>query len=712
VPKMLMARDEDQDLLMPPAENRLNNVRDQKIHPADDQSQETEKAHLPQQGPNQEMNEGGIDPGQELDARKSRRDLTIPAIKEEVEEGHDESQGITTTDPVTDDGTEKLPERRRSRSRDRSPEHLKSPSKSKHRGSSTARQRSPSSSGHNRTRSKSRKRSPSKSRGESRSRSKKPGSRDRSKSRTRSSHRSRSRSHSRTRDKATDEEAKQYLATLSSKQSESRGMPQKSAMKPSFLSRLAESNEKSLGQEEGRGKPKSIKWGESETKIMSPKKSPMVKGALLLSVAEEEIGDSYNEPVKGSSSPKGEGRSRRTRSQSRTRQRSQSRKRRDKSEKKKEKKKKWDDLLHASKESFNFSTDSFYFDTESEVAKPATPMKAIKPTLNPVVLGHDTVAPPSTSNATTEYESTTVEGSPVTKHDVSEMIKSQRERAAESRKRQASIEADSYFNRNKQSNAASNVLSSDSPSAKQKSSIDSKDRLKKASALIHEKRKRRAASRARQTDLEILSPLASQMYESHNLGKGFSPSQFDATRGGAQFSPALRESANALTPKQAQRSSAAFLPEKEGQSEPERSKSPSKKSSRWADMRNGMDEMISKSKRSLMVPSIQEESPSDSKKIKQDEREKSSKTNARRKARSEARRAARTQKMGSSSKWKELSVKVDAMKKPQSFRAGDAPTSPIMAEEPSKPKSLGRSKWAGLKGSMDFVSRMKKASST
>ena len=91
--------------------------------------------------------------------------------------------------------------------------------------------------------------------------------------------------------------------------------------------------------------------------------------------------------------------------------------------------------------------------------------------------------------------------------------------------------------------------------------------------------------------------------------------------------------------------------------------------------------------------------------------EKNRKTRARRKERSEARKAARAEKMGTSSKWKDLSVKVDAMKKPSSFAVRETPDSPLIEGSPSKPKSVGRSKWAGLKGSMDFISRMKKASS-
>ena len=123
-----------------------------------------------------------------------------------------------------------------------------------------------------------------------------------------------------------------------------------------------------------------------------------------------------------------------------------------------------------------------------------------------------------------------------------------------------------------------------------------------------------------------------------------------------------------------------------------------------------MGELVSKSRRTLMQPSVDEAPLPELANATSDDAAKNRKTRARRKERSEARKAARAEKMGSSSKWKELSVKVDAMKKPSSF-IREAPESPLIEESsPSKPKSIGRSKWAGLKGSMDFIARMKKAS--
>jgi hypothetical protein len=82
-----------------------------------------------------------------------------------------------------------------------------------------------------------------------------------------------------------------------------------------------------------------------------------------------------------------------------------------------------------------------------------------------------------------------------------------------------------------------------------------------------------------------------------------------------------------------------------------------------------------------------------------------------RKERAEARRGLRGHKMGaSSSKWKELSLKVEKIQNSQSQTTNTEKEdlSSRKTEEAIQRKSGSRrSKWAGLKGGMDFITRTK-----
>jgi hypothetical protein len=510
----------------------------------------------------------------------------------------------------------------------------------------------------------------------------------------------------------TEDEAKQYLATLTRKNS-CPAAPQKSSMKPSFLSRLAESREKSSDRAENGANQKSIKWGVTKTEVVSPQKSPMTKDDAILFVVEEEIGDVRAEPLKEMSSEKNDERKQRTRSQSRSRRRrSQSRKRRESKEEhlseKKEKKKTWEELLNASKNSFDFSADSFYFDPNEDTKAPS-PMKSITPNLNPVVLRSDISSPLSRPNGMPHYEKIMFNASPLSSNHVTEMIKEKRQRAEESRQRQASIsEVKDGCYQKYSSNLATSSFSPESSNAKRVDSMDSKERIKNASALIVEKRKRRAASRARQTKLELHSPSPDQMDESRSFVKDFSPSQLDIVHSAAQFSPALRVSNKEWTHKQALESFKNAVTNNEVSFTLDAQNAVSSEIGR-DDLRNGMGELEIRPRPSLVQPSPREVPLPELTHKTEEDSQKQSRARARRKERSEARRAAGVEKMGSANKWKQLSVKVDAMKNPSSFRHGELPDSLLVEESSSKPRSVGRSKWAGLKGGMDFIARMKKA---
>ncbi|KAG7347810.1 hypothetical protein IV203_016515 [Nitzschia inconspicua] len=608
----------------------------------------------------------------ERSMREPRRILTIAAIKEEMEETLVSPQKIATD-------KDSQP-RQRSRSRQRSP---------------PARERSPSSSRHKDS-SKSRKRSPSKS--EKRSSSQKPNLRERSKSRTR--HRSRSRSHSRLRVKTSEEEAKEYLAMLSGLMPLGENNTESSSSKPSFLSRLAESNKRNNKKEQQTDEaiientplpPKSVECGIDLCPSPSHKAAPseVVKerkedGAG--SMPSSQVSPRGGEPSREGSRSKSKSRLHRTKNRKRTEA--------EEGEKPESKRKlKWDELLNASRTSFHFSTDSFSFDPMDEGKSPS-PLKTIQPNINPVVLRNGLGSPTyATKTAKDSFLLVDINaGTAPMKQYTVDAIEKDATREEEKTRPEAHC-------------CTAQEISSPRVSETSKSGSDV--RMKNARAMILEKRKRKEASKARQEKLDLMKSPPSTMDASDNFEMCFQKSPFEIVQGGTQFSPALRVSNMAVTC--GMESTKIELAELEKV----HIISSSSPSSRREELKKKMSEIATKSKRTIRPPIAQEETTVDASRNVGEETHPSTSARVSRKERAEARRAKRGQKMGeSNSKWKTLSAKAEELHKPYSFRA-----SLQKVEEMSERKgdstlfqrkeSIRGSKWAGVKGGIDFISRVK-----
>jgi hypothetical protein len=639
--------------------------------------------------------------GGDRSTREFRRPLTIASIKEEVEEA--------LNSPNQNSIEKKSSARQRSRSRQRSP-----PPPSETRSSSKSRERSPSSSGHQ-SRSKPTTSSPSKSSlDERRSSSRNPSgssSRDRSKSRLR--HRSRSRSHSRTREETTEEEARQYLAMLSGLHPTGGDGQQGlySSSKPSFLSRLAESNQKTEEKSdveisrEFLQPSKSVRWGESGDKeLSSPPTSTVSKEPLLEKKQDETDVLEPDQPPRQKSSSTRE----RNRSKSRSsRHRSKSRKRTETEEVKKpesKRKMKWDELLNVSKSSFHFSTDSFCFDPKEDAPKAPSPLKTIQPNLNPVVLRKGVGSPNSAPNTTEDgflVEEEADKTSVTSSVKVDAMIKDTRRRAEESRRRQAKLAG--HPSSNVQNDSFFQISS---PAVSETSRSEAKARLQHASAMILEKRKRREASKARQGELDLMTSPQSAMERSDNFEMCFPKSPFDLVQGGTQFSPALRLSNVAI-------SSQFGLLDMTKDPLSDRESAYKRESSSFphgaSQLKKKMDDMSGKSE-STMSPFISRQPELTPEPANEDHGDRMQKARVSRKERAAARRALRGDKKGASSnsKWKELSLKAEEIQKPESFKTKPQNASDRQEDRSSQRKSsIGRSKWTSLKGSIDFIGRMK-----
>lgn len=496
------------------------------------------------------------------------------------------------------------------------------------------------------------------------------------------------------------------------------GDPQPAPSKTSFLSRLAESNKK-VEQTETKSdtesskdlpqlqKPKSVRWGNTASESLPATKQNVAHLDAVVEEKEEKENAAESEEPK--ELPPHSSRQR-TRSKSRSRKhRSKSRKRTESDEVKKpesKRKMKWDELLNASKTSFHFSTDSFCFDFDNEKKSPS-PLKTIVPNLNPVVFRNGVPATPSKPPASGSPldASNAQENDVMMNQGVDQIIKDTKRRAEDSRKRQARLSGQAPTTPRGATTDATNPCPSQTSVR-----LDASERLQNANSLILEKKKRREASKARQVELDVMKSPPSALEMSNNFELCHPKSPLDIVQEGIQFTPALRVSNMAISSKLGLDSIKIPLTGRDNDFKLDsRPSDDFEKNSRPSDLKQSGKENAGKSRRSILpVPTTSEEKSDSAKENKGDRAER---TRVSRKERAEARRASRGHKMGaSSSKWKELSLKVDEIQN-QSFRSSleNADVQSPKSEEPAVQRKPGsfRSKWAGLKGSMDFISRMK-----
>lgn len=414
--------------------------------------------------------------------------------------------------------------------------------------------------------------------------------RDRSKSRPRE------RSKSRSRQKP-GQSAEEYLEeTMKSEKLEDGLFSLEEVIKPvslgpsslSFLSRLEESKEKSAqstpratNSHETDEQQKSIRWGGTEPEKMSSSHQRDHGRKTMLDVVIEEGGEvkEVNKPEAVSDQEEVESKRRSVSRSLSNRRRSQSRSERtvkvSKEQERKERKSKWDDLLMNASNLSSFSFD----DTE---------YKSVLPRITPVVLKSRAVSV-NPSKITARMLSDTGLLSPQPS-DVEKIISDTKKKAADSRLRQARLSA-----RHIGHEEATPVRGNTSKTV-------AMDRLREANALILAKRQRREDSKARQKRLGNIKPIAST---SSTIDMDLIPSPIKRfveagnANAEAQFVPSLIESKTPVSAGSSfidtGKSGTKMLGEKTAKDailEPDTS-------SRWSGLKKGM-EMISRSKRNLM----------------------------------------------------------------------------------------------------------------
>ena len=316
------------------------------------------------------------------DSRRSptkRNSISAPRSPSRRSERSHSRTGETTKAP-------RSPSRRSERSHSRTAAPRSPSRRSERSHSRTAETRSPSRSRHSSpSKSSSSRRSESKSRTGGRSSSCIPADRDRSTSKSRA----RSSSHKRSSSSTRESSSLLFSPTI-------KGESPVGILRPSFLSRLAEVNEKAEEEEEEEQevdevdqsdkeeRPKSIRWGTSEeTEI--PTKSKNKNDTSLDVVAEESDGTSQRklntELSREEKKSRARSRSRAGRSHSKSRSRGES-KARDNPEQKDKKPAGWNELLNVS---MQLSTDSFKFDPAD--AENGAPQQADKTKVHQTAVG-------------------------------------------------------------------------------------------------------------------------------------------------------------------------------------------------------------------------------------------------------------------------------------------------------------------------------------
>lgn len=569
---------------------------------------------------------------------------------------------------------------------------------------------------------------------------------------------------------------------------------------PSFLSRLEESQDAAMGGskeefvgDDGLGEdsaplaaPKSIRWGDEEKRSPQPVQGKSERGMNLVLEADMEEQDDKTKKEDGSQ--------RRARTRDERRQmRNKSRRQKESSSggdngKQKQRTPKWSDLQD-SISNLNLSKSSFDFDIgeSGEFDDAKGQCVSVMPKITPVVFRSSVKVDPKafigaiTPGAATPSERShrgisdggrwaatpkvsNRQSSTEGESSVEKMISDAKERAKESRERQARLVSPTGSTGQQQPSPQRGVHASQS----QLDGVDGKkdplnaiERLRKANALILEKKKRREDSKARQQHLQSIE---TSPQVTGSLTRMVSFVKRGDQNTAAQFAPSLHSSSDSFqagdswteagSSKSFGEDTAVDAATDDTEGKPN--------SARLIALKKGMA-FVSKSGRNLMSIASGEEQPPAQSEVERnstglllnaekpkrrgkraDHDPKAGSTREERNSRKS--RSTRTD-LKKSSKWSDLKKGLDSMKKPK--RSTDQKPAPVddnsvapRPSSPGKPKSrkfgsqrhtrtmddeiatagpatesskraaasiTGRSKWSGLKGGMHFINKMKKA---